>query len=185
MIRKARIQLALFGILVMLASCGSTSKVKYSPEKINAFHKLISERNFEIEADWALPTNSMSLQNVFNALMPIGTNASRINLIGTPNYFRVKSDTVTANLPYYGERQMGGGYNTRDNGIIFETVPENLKINYNEAKAQYEIKFSANQNSESYNVNLVVYPNLTSIININSNQRFSISYEGRIKGIIE
>lgn len=172
-------------VLMMFLSCSSTSKLNSGKQPSQELVDLISSRNFEVQMDWASPMNTVSLQNVFNALMPIGSNSSRINLMGISSFLRVEADTVTADLPYYGERQMGGGYNAGDGGIKFEAVPTDFKVDYNESKNQYEISFSAKQRTESYDVNMIILSNFNSFININSSQRFSIRYEGKVQKLGE
>ncbi len=166
--------------LGIILGCSSSSKITSEKKENPQLANLIDKRNFEVNLDWASPMNTVSLQNVFNALMPIGSNSGRINLIGISSFLRVKGDTITADLPYYGERQMGGGYNTGDGGIKFETVPNDYEAEYNAAKDRYELSFSAKQGTENYNINMIVLPNLDSFININSSQRFSIRYEGKV-----
>ncbi|WP_281543273.1 DUF4251 domain-containing protein [Maribacter aestuarii] len=177
----------ILGILIvgLLFSCASSSKLSSQGEQKEKLSHIIESKNFEIEVNWALPFTTVSLQNVFNALAPIGSTAGRINLMGFSSFLKMKGDTISANLPYYGERQMGGGYNTRDSGINFETAPDDLKIEYNDEKNRYELSFSAEQGTEDYRVNMVVLPNLNSYINVNSSQRFSIRYEGKIKELRE
>lgn len=167
-------------ILGLLFSCASSSQLSTQIGQKEKLSRLIESKNFQIEATWALPMNTVSLQNVFNALAPIGSTAGRINLMGFSSFLKMEGDTISANLPYYGERQMGGVYNNRDSGINFETVPDDLKIEYNDAKSRYEISFSANHETEDYSVNMIVLPNLNSYINVNSSQRNSIRYEGKI-----
>ena len=178
---------AFVGILffTMFLSCSSTSKLNSGKQPSQELTDLITSRNFEVQMDWASPMNTVSLQNVFNALMPIGSNSSRINLMGISSFLRVEGDSVTADLPYYGERQMGGGYNTGDGGIKFETVTDDFKMVYNESKNRYEISFSAKQRTESYDINMVILSNFNSFININSSQRFSIRYEGKVQKVGE
>ena len=165
---------------MLFFGCSSASRMSLQSGEREKFANLIKSRNFEIEVNWALPTTTVSLQSVYNALLPIGSNAGRINLVGFSSFLRMQGDTISADLPYYGERQMGGDYNSRDSGIKFETVPDDLEMEYNEAKNRYEISFSADQRTEDYSVNMIVLPNLSSYININSSQRFSIRYEGKI-----
>lgn len=167
-------------IVGLIFGCSSASKMNLQRGELEKLSNLMESRNFEIQANWALPMNTVGLQNVFNALRPVGSTAARINLIGISSFLKMEGDTISANLPYYGERQMGGAYNNRDSGIKFEDVPDDLIIEFNEAKDRYEISFSANQGIEDYSVNMLVLPNLKSYININSSQRFSIRYEGKI-----
>ena len=172
-------------VLLIVLGCSSSSKINSAKVEDQQLTNLINNRNFEVELNWASPMNTVSIQNVFNTLMPIGSNSGRINLIGISSFLRVKGDTIIADLPYYGERQTGGGYNSTDGGIEFEAVPKDFNVDYNASKNRYEVSFSAQQGTENYNINMIVLPNLNSFININSSQRLSIRYEGKARELNE
>ncbi|WP_228851523.1 DUF4251 domain-containing protein [Aegicerativicinus sediminis] len=141
--------------------------------------ELLESKEFKIECDWAMPTVTNAMNRVGNSgLLPVGTNIGRINLIGNANYLKFMGDSISADLPYYGERQAGGGYNSSDGGIKFNGLAKDMKIEKNEKKGHYNIKFSINNNTESFNVNIRLFPNLNSTISIYSNQRNTIRYDG-------
>ena len=114
-----------------------------------------------------------------------GGNASRINLIGNPNYLKVKGDSVLAFLPYFGQRQRGGGYNNDGGGIKFEGIPKNYEVTKNNENQRQDIRFDINENSENFSVLVSIFPNLNTTINVNSTQRSPISYDGKAKPISE
>ena len=135
---------------------------------------------FEIESDWAQPQVTTAFAQLGD-LLPAGSNASNISLIGNSNYLQIKDSIVNAFLPYYGERRQGGAYGSGKTGIEFEGVPQDFKTNRGK-KNSYEIRFNIkdkNSRSENYTVYVQVFPNLSSSININSSHRTSISYRGR------
>lgn len=164
---------------VSLVSCGLSREV--SAEDLSRLDSIVEQRYFEIEAQFARPLATNALNQLDNAgLFRPGDNASQINLQGTSNYFRFEGDTVSSNLPYYGERQFGGGYGTAS-GVDFKGVPSDLKIAKDDDKHLYTIKFDIRQESENYQVTLTLYPSLKAFINVNSSQRFPISYDGTLK----
>ncbi|MBZ9650489.1 DUF4251 domain-containing protein [Psychroflexus montanilacus] len=170
----------LLGVVAMF-SCEIQREV--SSEDKARLDKIIEDRYFEIEADVARPLVTNALNQLANAgLYRPGDNAAQINLQGNSNYFRFEGDSVSADLPYYGERQMGGGYNS-NSGIEFEGVPKNLKIEKEADKNEYSIKFDIKEDSENYQVTLTIYSNLKALINVNSSQRFPIRYDGTIKAL--
>lgn len=162
---------------VLMMSCGTSQEV--TEEQKERLEQLVQNKSFEFDAQFARPlaTNSLDQLSRVGLLRP-GDNRSQIDVRGSTSYLRFKGDTVSADLPYFGERQMGGGYNT-DIGINFEGVPENLKVSKNK-KGNYTFKFDIRNNSESYDVTLTIFPNLKSSVNINSSQRFSIRYDGDV-----
>ena len=174
-----------FGLLIclifILFSCASSKNVTQA--EIDNLNALIQSRTFEIESEWAEPQVTNAMMQIANAgMLPSGSNAGNISLIGNNNFFKMKGDTVMAYLPYFGERQMGGSYGGRDIGIEFEGVPEDLVVSEdkeNSYKISFKIK-DKNTTTENYNVIVRVYPSLTSTIYVNSTQKRSINYRGRV-----
>jgi hypothetical protein len=183
---KPLVFLALIVILMSIVSCGS-SKVYTAQEKAS-LEKLVTDKNFEIELQWARPLATNSLNQLFNAgLFRPGDNASQINLQGNGNIVKFENDTVSANLPYYGERQMGGGYNSAGGGIDFKSTPKDLRLTKDDDKDYYLIEFNVKDqdSNENYDVSLTVYPSLNAVINIWSSQRNTIQYNGTLRGVTE
>ena len=78
---------------------------------------------------------------------------------------------------------MGGGYNSDGAGIDFEGIPEKMEITKNKAKKRYDIRIKMKDNSENFILNITLFPNLTSTINVNSSQRFPIRYSGSVQAL--
>ncbi|WP_339653920.1 DUF4251 domain-containing protein [uncultured Maribacter sp.] len=169
-----------FMVLSLLFSCTST---KNSISDTHPIHSLISSKSFEFTADWANPMVTQSMNAVANSgLIPHGSNVSRINLVGNPNFIKVNGDSVTANLPYYGERQLGGGYGSAT-GIEFNGIPTTYSQTFDPDKGKYNITFNISEKSDSYFVIMAIYPNKTSSVSISLSNRNSIRYEGAIKAL--
>ncbi|TXD84058.1 DUF4251 domain-containing protein [Subsaximicrobium wynnwilliamsii] len=167
-------------IALSLFACGS-SKSTATPAEIENLKKMVEQRAFEIESDYAYPVTTTALMSLQNAgLFLDGSNASSVSLIGNPNYLRVKGDSVFAELPYFGEVQMPS-YPSRDNGIHFKTLLEDYEANQNEKSKAYDLKFGANGTDESYNVFITLFPNGRSSIRISGSKRNSIEYTGEVK----
>ena len=96
----------------------------------------------------------------------------------------MEGDKVTADLPYYGERQMGGGYNSNA-GIKFEGVPEDLEISKDEDKQRHQIDFTISEEGETYGVRVTLFPSLNGTIHVSSSQRLSIRFEGKLSALEE
>lgn len=168
----------IFG-LISIISCGTSREA--SPEDIVVLDNIVQDKYFEIKAQWAMPLATNALNQLANAgVFRPGDNASQINIQGNSNYLKFEGDSVFADLPYFGERQIGGGYN-RNSGIEFKGLPKDLEISNGNKRNQYIIAFNINDETENYQVSLILYPNLNAIINVNSSQRNSISYRGNLK----
>jgi hypothetical protein len=173
-------------ILLSIVSCGSSNV--YTAQEKASLEKLVTDRNFEIELQWARPLVTNSLNQLGNSgLFRPEDDISQINLQGSQNTFKFENDTVSANLPYYGERQMGGGYNSDGGGIDFETTPKELTLTKDDDKDYYLMEFNVRDkdSNENYDVSLTLYPSLNAIIDIWSSQRNTIQYNGTLKAITE
>ncbi len=171
---------------ISLLSCGSHSKTANATVKSQKLDDLIAKNKLEIVSDWALPMATSSLNSIANAgLLGPGNSPGRINLIGNSNYIRIEGDSVSAYLPYFGERQMGGGYDSDNGNIQFEGVPENYKVIHDEQTNRYEIQFNIKRKAESFTVRATLMPNLSSTVNVNSSQRFPIRYQGKVSEILK
>ena len=142
--------------------------------------QMIENKKFSLRADWAQPLGTTSVISLANSgLLPPGSAINRINLMGTNNYLRMEDGKVSADIPYYGERQIGGTY-ARAEGVVFNDEPRDLKIERNEKKKSYIVTFNVRNRTETYRVNAELFPNMTTQIVVNSSQRFVIRYSGVI-----
>lgn len=171
-------------VLILGISCKST-KSTYTSQEVALFRDFLDNKSYEFVATVANPIPSTGMTAIANTgLLPPGSTVSNIQLQGNFNYLRVKGDTISASLPYYGERQQGGGYHS-DAGIKFNDVPSNYSETYDSEKNEMRINFSISGKSEGYRVTLYLYPNKKATAVVNSNQRFSIRYLGEIKALEE
>lgn len=174
-----QILLILGGLL--LWGCGSGIKSIYTPEQIALFRDVINGKSYTFLANTANPTMTNGISAVANSgLWPPGGTFSNILLQGNDNYLIVKGDSISADLPYFGERQMGGGYDSNA-GISFKGIPSRYKEEYDDSKNQMHITFTISEKLETYQVTLSVFPNNKASVVINSSQRFPIRYLGDLK----
>ena len=175
-----------YKILIFIIVCFTYTMSSFAQNKeddAKRLQHLIESQSFLIVSNWASPNATSSTNFIANSgLLPLGSSANNISLIGNTNYVKFIGDQVIGYLPFYGERQIGGGYNIRDNGISFEGIPEDLKIKEGR-KGSYKISFrinDKNKESESYNVFIKLFPNHRSNISINTSHRTGINYSGAI-----
>ncbi|MBO0323176.1 DUF4251 domain-containing protein [Muricauda sp. CAU 1633] len=177
---RTLLHLGIWILIVAAMGCGGT-KTTASAEEIEALDNLVANRSFEIQARWARPMPSQALNSISNAqLLPNGSNASRIDITGNASYLRLVGDQVEADLPYYGERQMSGGYDPQRTGIQFEGPPENLQIERNSKTMGYTMRFNINNGIESFQVVAQLMPSRASSFSIVSSHRTQIRYEGTL-----
>jgi len=174
----------LIASLLFLFACGSTQRTVAPSAESRALDQLLATKNFSISADWAYPNATASMAALSNTgLLGIGNTANAINLIGNPNFLKVIGDSISAFLPYYGERQMGAGYGS-DNGIEFNGIPETYSLKKDEQKQRYTMEFTiSGKTTEVFNVTIDFFPNTTAQINIFSSQRRGIRYQGNVAAV--
>ena len=175
---KSIVKFGAYLLLLGFVACAST-KNEESPEAIAALDKMISDQQFEIDATWAQPMASQGLNSIANAgLLPFGSTASRIDISGSGGYLRMVGDSVKADLPFYGERRMGGYYNQNNAGIKFDGVPKDLSFSSNKKDSGKTMRFNITEDSESYQVIAQLYPNGNARLTVSSSQRTNIWYQG-------
>ena len=147
--------------------------------------KLVEQKSFQIVSDWAQPMNTNAMNSIASSglLLP-GNSGSNISLIANPNYLKMMGDSVAAYLPYFGERQLSGGYGT-ENAIKFNGLPDKLEVSRNSKKETYAIVFTIKEKSEVYQVTITLFNSLSSHITINSSQRNFIRYIGKVSELPE
>ena len=174
LLRKGITLLAAF---MLLMAC-SSAKEPLSDSEWARLERIVTERDFKIEAQWAEPLPDISLNQIANAgLIPPGSNPNRINLIGNANYFTMQGDSVKTQLPYWGERQTVQTYG-RTEGISFDGLAEKIRSSRNESQNYYDLDFNMRNKSELLMCNIRFFPGKRVLITIQSNQRNQIRYDG-------
>ncbi|SIQ62158.1 DUF4251 domain-containing protein [Maribacter ulvicola] len=177
--RKLLLCISAIGILV---SCSSSNTVINSAHPI---HELMKTKQIIFEAQSASPMVTSSLNAIAdNGLIPSGSTISRIDLNGNTNYLKIFGDSVSADLPFFGERQFGGGYGT-DTGIEFNGLPESYSQEFNSNKQKYTIRFQISDTSDLYTIYMEVFPNQNAVVSINMANRNPIRFNGTIKALKE
>lgn len=170
----------LVGLTAAIFGCGASKELKEPNAKLD---QMIDQKAFEIKIRTAEPLVTQALNQIANSgMLPPGNNISRIDVTGSGYFIKVQGDSVSASLPYFGEQQMGGGYNS-DTGIKFDGLSKNLEIVKDETKQSYTVKFSIGSSSEVFGVLTVLNNNLTSATNITSSHRNRIRYSGDVIGL--
>ena len=168
------------GIIWLLGSCSGTKNVVSEEAKLE-LKKQADSRSIRVKAEWAIPLTTNAMANVFTSgLLPPGSNVSRINLIGTPNSFEIRGDSIYADLPYYGERQITADY-PGGKGISFRGLIEEYKTGFEKRDNSQRITFDTEDRAERYDVTVKLFPGQRAIIIFYSTQRNPIRYEGIIE----
>lgn len=165
----------LFVVSIISCKSGKTP----TAEELEKLNTIAEMDTLTIEFDSAYPL-SASIINNSSVLLPQDSRGGTINLIGNYNHFKILGDSLSISLPYFGERQMGGGYNLDDAGIKFEGKPLVTKHSYNSKKHKQEYYFEVKKGSETFQMNLSIFSNLNTDLRVTSTHRTAISYRGNV-----
>lgn len=138
------------------------TKAREQEKQFAATKELLDSLAYEFSADWA---------NSFQGV--------RINLVTNPNHLRMKSDQVKIYLPYYGVAHTSNAAFSNDGGIVYEGSVQDYRQTVNEKKKEITIRFRCRAKREIYEFTLTVYASGNSRLNVNSNIRTGMTYEGK------
>lgn len=162
---------------IICAFCLLSSGIAQNKTSVD---QLVSEKTYEIRSNWASPLAGTTIANM--GLLPTGSDANNISLIGNENYLIKKGDEIDVFLPYYGELRVAGR-NLTNNTIKFKATVEKYKAKYNKSKKRHIISFKARHEQELYNFTITLYSNHRSSVSISSSKRSPITYRGTVKEI--
>ena len=142
---------------VMPAS--AQSKKEKKSEIARQVRQAIDSNHYKIDVDRMLPMsgNSKTLTSTYS--------------------LEIKNDSVFSYLPYFGKAYnipYGGG-----KGLIFDDTLSEYTATYNK-KGKVEIKFTVRTDEDKYTYHIQIFPNASTSISINSNNRQPINYQGEL-----
>ncbi|MDO4159798.1 MAG: DUF4251 domain-containing protein [Prevotellaceae bacterium] len=156
----------LFVSVFVLTSCAtvdSSEKAERRREKAETVNKAIERRRYVIDVSMAHPLKGRSV-----------TLTSDYEL-------EVINDSVISYLPYFGRAYSipyGGGKGLNFTAHISEYLSEKKKNGT-------QISFKAKNDEDTYTFNIEVFESGTAIINVFSQQRDRISFDGELSGQAE
>ena len=110
-----------------------------------------------------------------------GNTANRITISGYDITF--KNDSISGQLPYYGEQQLSSASYNGNMGIVFNDKPQSFTLTKHKKRDAYIIKFNINDTEdpvETYRIIITVFSNNTADVNIIPSHRNGISYKGQL-----
>lgn len=169
-------------VLICCAFIGCAAKKNsVSPQKVEDLHALIKSKSIHINSERAMPMMSNAMQQVLNSqILGPGNSSRSINIMTTTNYLKISGDSVSVNLPFFGELQSGAAVNLNDTSIAFEGKPTKYTSTYNDQKKNYKLIIHFKTKRESFKMYVTLFPNLTTDISVLSSHRSSIGYKGAV-----
>lgn len=165
-IMQKSILLLFLGLSMTFVTSAQSKKEQKQAKAAKEFEKmkaLIKSKEFDFQADWATTAEGR-----------------RISLTTNANFLKFNKDTVNIYLPYFGVVTSGALAMTDDGGIIYHGPVEQYKMSVNEKKKKIIIDFVARGKNDTYEINLSIFKGGNTLINLISNFRSSIKYDGII-----
>ena len=156
---KKQILMLLLALLVGLPTLSAQSKKEKKEQKKEAVKELIVSENYKIDVNTAMPMRGRSI--------PLTSLYS----------LEIRNDSVISYLPYYGRAYSipyGGG-----NGLNFKAPLKeyNMKL---DKKGNSVITFTARNPEDKFDFRVKVYSNGSTSIDVNTQNRQSISFQGEL-----
>ena len=144
------------------ASKGSQKEEKAADEA--ALHEAIEKRAYVVEVDRALPMSGS------------------MHMLTSPYSLEVNGEEVKSHLPFFGRAYSipyGGG-----DGLVFDSVISDYQLSY-EKKGKALIEFKTKSKEDSLVYRIHIFPNGSASIDVTSNNRQQISFNGKAYPIKE
>ena len=156
---KKQIFMLLLALLVGIPTLSAQSKKEKKEQKKEAVKKLIESENYKIDVNIAMPMRGRSI--------PLTSSYS----------LEIRNDSVISYLPYYGRAYSipyGGG-----DGLNFKAVLKEYSMKMDK-KGNAVIEFIARNPEDRYEYRVKVFPNGSASIDVNMQNRQSISFQGEL-----
>lgn len=139
--------------------------------------RLINDQHFIFNATSAMPTANLEVNAVLNKMQPGGASGL-IQLSGSQYQLKINKDSIEAYLPYYG-RAYTASMNPDDSGIKFKSKNFGYKLD-KKKKGGWVINIRPKDTKDISSLTLNVSESGYASLNVNSNNRQSISFNGVI-----
>ncbi len=180
--------LKLYTVLIivgMMAACGSSKDPLVTSDTLNKIENLANERNFVVEFNTAYPQNTTASQQVLNSfLIQTGNSASRIDIAADGAKLTVDGEASTADLPFFGERRIGGSYGNENVGIEFDQATmKDYKVLRQGEKVTVTYGVSNSEN-DFFNVRMDIYSKYNVRALITSTKKTNMQYDGSFRAVL-
>jgi len=162
--KKTALFILLCILLNNLAFSQSKKELKKEQERkeYQEILTLIESQNFEFEAGWAT-----------------SQGGRRINLMSNSNFLKIKNDSAIIYLPYFGTLTSGANAMTNDGGIVFAGLMDDYEMTNDDKKQKVSLTFTTVVKDDSYIFYVTIFRGGNTLINMNSNFRSAIKYDGK------
>lgn len=153
--------------LILLSACGNTTRLNreqrqaLKQNKYQAIASIIDSRSFTFHATAAAPMGGSNIQL-------------------TSRYYEVvfHGDSISANLPYYGNSRESS-YDS-EGGIVFTRQPDQYTVDKNDKRYRITIRFVIRESSNRMEGTLSVSHDRYASLTMESSRRATVTYKGYI-----
>jgi hypothetical protein len=143
-------------------------------------NKIIEQKNYVFVATAAIPMNSTDVSKVLDRMSGGGgATGGMIPLNGSNYDVSIAPDSLIAYLPFYG-RSFSGSYNNNDNGYKF-TAKDFSYTTTKRKRGGWDIAMSTKDLKDNVRMTLNVSENGYATLNVLSNNKQAITYNGYLK----
>jgi hypothetical protein len=156
------------GLLVLFSGIAQDKKADKKAKRAEQFKEitaLVQGRKFQFEGTKAFPQGMRS-----------------VDLISNPNYTKVNDSIASAYMPFFG-RAYVSGYGL-EGGIEYNGKMDEVKISINEKKSSIRIEYRIKTEKDTYRVSIDAIYGGSATMNVISNNRSSISYDGDVTALV-
>lgn len=137
--------------------------------------RIVNEKNYVFVATDAVPMNSMDINNIMSK-MPGASNGANISLTGANYDVQISPNSLIAYLPFYG-RAYSAPVGSEDGGYRF-TAKDFTYTTKARKRGGWEIEMITKDVRDNVRMNLTISENGYGTLNVFSNNRQSITYNG-------
>lgn len=142
---------------------------------------LVKSGSFQFEAKWANPLGNDAVR--IGQSLPGGVavfQGNRVNLTGNSNFVKInQSQKADIFLPFFGRVFFPSRINNQG-GITHNGKITDYSFTVNDKKKIITVKFNAKSQDDNLKLVLRISSGGTTILNVNSNNRQNIAYDGLI-----
>lgn len=139
-------------------------KNQKSEQQYQKIKKLIESKKYQFEANW------------------ISTNRGRRVDVNTgSNVLAIEQDSIRASMQFFGEVnsvRFSGGQGVEINNELLD-----YKIEYKDDKKKIYVSFVAKDESETYNINMMITGSGYAYVDLYSNIKRNVTYDGQVSPI--
>ncbi len=118
---------------------------------------------------------------VFDANWISTTRGRKINIASGSNSIAVVKDSTKAAMQFFGE--VNSIRFSGNEGVAFENIMKEYQVKFNDKKRKIYVSFAVKNKSENYNVSMIITRSGYTYVDIYSNVKRSVAYDGNITAI--